>query len=119
MTRQVQYGIGTLLMVALLGIAIVGPKGFFPDAYGARGCLLGAFLMMRWQRSHYSALLTKHVAISGWAGAFAGGVLGRLLMPIPPGWPNEIVMVMAAPLLHAALMVASFYFLTLGRGRMP
>ncbi|NVK42839.1 MAG: hypothetical protein HWE39_16475, partial [Oceanospirillaceae bacterium] len=113
------YGIGTRLMVALVGMACAGPKGIFPDAYGARGCLLGAFLIMRWQRSQHSALLTKHVAISGWAGAFAGGVLGRLLMPIPPGWPDETVMVMPSALFHAALMTASFHFLTLGRGRMP
>lgn len=118
MLRNVQFGLGALLMAVLLGVAVVGPKGFFPDAYGARGCLLGVFLMMRWQRRQYSVLLTKQVLLSGLAGAFVGGVVGRFLMPVPPGWAFETVMVMPSALFHAALMVASFHFLTLGRGRM-
>ncbi|SDD27984.1 hypothetical protein [Kordiimonas lacus] len=119
MPRKVEYGLGAVLMLVLLGVAILGPKGFFPDAYGARGCLLGVFLMMRWRRSHFGVLLTKQVLLSGLAGAFIGSVVGRFLMPTPPGWSFETAMVMPSALFHAALMVASFHYLTLGRGRMP
>jgi len=106
-------------MLALLAVAVIGSKESFPDAYGARGCLLGVFLVMQWQRSRYSVLLTSQVFLSGLAGAVIGGVVGRFLMPVPPGWPAGTAMVMPSALLHTALIGASFHFLTLGRGRMP
>ncbi len=119
MPRQVQYALGIILMLALLAIAVIGPKGSFPDAYGARGCLLGVFLMMQWQRSRYGVLMTKQVVLSGFAGAVIGGVAARFLMPVPPSWPDEAALVMPSALLYTALIGASFHFLTLGRGRMP
>lgn len=119
-TRHLYYGVGAIAMAGLLAAAIFGSVGHLFDPYAARGSLVGTFLLMRYQHHVCRALVMWQVAAASLlSGLFAAG-LGRALWhgPITGFW-TEAGESMAAALVATAMMIVSFYGLTLGRGRMP